>query len=542
MSTTTTTTVTPKTPWQVIAAEKRESASSLIPQEWRLSEADILRHREGGKPLLDVPATCGVLTESEIAITQNYDATALLRLLAQGDLTAVEVTTAFCKRAATAHQLTNCLTEIMFQQAIQRANYLDEYYKREGKTCELLHGLPISVKDSFHVEGVESTLGYVSFIGRTKATRNAPLVGILLELGAAIYVKTNVPQTLMTGDSDNNVFGRVLNPHNVDLNAGGSSGGEGALIALRGSLLGVGTDIGGSIRIPALCCGLYGFKPTGNRVLYGGQQSPGRAGSPGFKACAGPLATSFRDLTLFMSAVLSRSPWNRDSCQARYKIGVLVEDPKYPVHPPVRRALSAAVDTLTKTPHQFELVFLDSAPKAGEALDIASDFFSLDNSKTLLKNITASGEPMVPSVRKTLGLTDKKPQGYTMEELFDLNCARADLIERWNEVWVNNRLDLILGPSSQTTAALHDSWGTSPYTTLWNCLDYPSVVIPYLKADKSIDMDSLAVSDDEHPYSAQVSHGAPISIQLSARPLHDESLLQAAEAVDHCLKGFQQAH
>lgn len=114
----------------------------------------------------------------------------------------------------------------------------------------------------------------MSFINRPAADFNSPLVDILLDNGAVLYVKTNIPQTLMTADSENNVFGRVLNPNKLTLTAGGSSGGEGALVGMRGSILGVGTDIGGSIRIPAFCCGTYGFKPSTDRVPFGGQTNP----------------------------------------------------------------------------------------------------------------------------------------------------------------------------------------------------------------------------------------------------------------------------
>ena len=142
-----------------------------------------------------------------------------------------------------------------------------------------LHGLPISIKDSFCVKGLQSTVGYVEFLKHEPSKTNSALVELLLALGAVLYVKTNIPQTMMvslravhsprifkianklqTGDSDNNIFGRTLNPHNTSLTAGGSSGGEGALTAFRGSILGVGTDIAGSIRIPALCCGVCARK------------------------------------------------------------------------------------------------------------------------------------------------------------------------------------------------------------------------------------------------------------------------------------------
>src|SRR6201996_2659740 len=112
-----------------------------------------------------------------------------------------------------------------------------------------------------------------------------------------------------TADSENNIFGRTRNPRKLNLTAGGSSGGEGSLVAFRGAILGVGTDIGGSIRIPSLCCGTYGFKPSAFRIPYGGVTACSRRGSPGFPAVAGPLATSFDDLWLFLSTVIESKPW-----------------------------------------------------------------------------------------------------------------------------------------------------------------------------------------------------------------------------------------
>lgn len=116
---------------------------------------------------------------------------------------------------------------MFFGQALERAKYLDEYLQKQGKPLGPLHGLPISLKvcgdqkfqpstepkceqDSFNLKGLYSTIGYVSFISRPPADQNSPLVDILLQAGAVLYVKTNIPQTLMTADSDNNVFGRTL--------------------------------------------------------------------------------------------------------------------------------------------------------------------------------------------------------------------------------------------------------------------------------------------------------------------------------------------
>ena len=136
-----------------------------------------------------------ILSQDDIDITSNYTAHQLLQKLAASELTAVAVTQAFSRRATIAHQLTNCLTETFFDLAIERAKFLDSYLQKEGKPFGPLHGLPISIKDTFQVQNVDTTIGYVSFIDKPPATVNSAMVQILLDLGAILYVKTNIPQT-----------------------------------------------------------------------------------------------------------------------------------------------------------------------------------------------------------------------------------------------------------------------------------------------------------------------------------------------------------
>jgi amidase len=121
------------------------------------------------------------------------------------------------------------------------------------------HGLLISLKGSFSVKGYQAITGFVSFAAHPPATNNSAVVEILLKAVAVCYVKTNVPQTMMCSDTVNNVFGRPLNPNKLSLTAGSSTGGEVALLKMRGSVLGIGTDMAGSVRIPALCNGVFGL-------------------------------------------------------------------------------------------------------------------------------------------------------------------------------------------------------------------------------------------------------------------------------------------
>jgi len=133
--------------WKELIDAKRKSNFEKIPKEWRLSE-DLLQkvHSDRNANVLDIPKTCGILTEKEVDITETPDATTLLQKLAIRELSSYEVALAFCKRAAIAHQLLNCLTEIFFDKALERAKSLDDHLAKHGKPMGSLHGLPISLK------------------------------------------------------------------------------------------------------------------------------------------------------------------------------------------------------------------------------------------------------------------------------------------------------------------------------------------------------------------------------------------------------------
>lgn len=236
-------------PWVDIARRKRAARDALIPSQWRISSSLIPRDppqpSAGPQNVLSVPSQ--VLSAQEREITEGYTVATLLEALRRRELSAAQVADAFCHRAAVAHQLTNCLTEPLFAQAAERATWLDRYLQDTGEVLGPLHGLPISMKDTFNIKGVDTSTGLASLCFKP-AAGNGALVELLSSLGAVIVAKTNVPQTMASLDSVNNVFGRTMNPANRLITAGGSSGGEGVMVAMKGCMLGIGTDIGGSIR------------------------------------------------------------------------------------------------------------------------------------------------------------------------------------------------------------------------------------------------------------------------------------------------------
>lgn len=259
--------------WQAKAAAKRAAELAKIPHAWRLSAQYLKSDETSSDNVLDIPAKCGILTPEELQITQNFDAVSLAKVVSNGPLRSEDVAIAFCKRASIAQQLLNCLTETLFDDAIARGKWLDQYLVDHGRPVGPLHGVPVSIKDCFHYTGVQSTLGFVSYLDQPKPATNSYLVDVLLELGAILYCKTNIPLTMMTADSHNNVFGRTLNPHRLNLGAGGSSGGEGALVAIRGSVIGIGTDMVAVSVFQRFAMGLTGSSQR--RVAYHWEMEPG---------------------------------------------------------------------------------------------------------------------------------------------------------------------------------------------------------------------------------------------------------------------------
>lgn len=294
---------------------------------------------------------------------------------------------------------------------------------------------------------------------------------------------------------------------------------------MRGSVLGVGTDVAGSIRNPALCCGIYGFKPTANRVPYSGQRDAIRPGNEAVISCAGPLTTTIRDVEFFMKIVTSRSnrkydckalalDWRQLPGKSRLRIGILPDDETLPLHPPVARTLKEAARRLASAGH--ELVPLTLAPNYVQAAALlCQKLIGLDGRKYQLGLIHASGEPYINALKPRL--EGFKALNHTLDDFYELKMKVDELSVSWNDLFVANDLDVVLGPASDSTAVPHDTHtvGVS-FTMIWNVLNvsssatnlvplayflsqYPAIALPFLKADKSIDLDELAQSGSVKP-------------------------------------------
>ncbi|ORY63410.1 amidase [Pseudomassariella vexata] len=531
------------TTWETLAAKKRQALRNSIPPEWIVPEH--LLPPDSQEDVTGFPESSGWFTPEELAIT-NSTALELLPKLASGELKSETVTRAFCKRAAAAHQLTNCLSETCFPRALETAQKLDTHLSQTGQPIGPLHGLPISLKDNFNLAGLDATVGFVSHIGDA-AKSDSALAQLLAKAGAVFYVKTNVPTAMMIAESVNNVFGRTVSPLNRNLTSGGSSGGESALIAFKGSPWGIGTDIGGSLRIPAACTGIFTLRPSFGRFPTLGCRS-GMPGQEAVQSVNGPLTRTLDDLAFWAKTVVDSEPWHADprclpipwretaletnpgSC--KLKIAVMWDDGLAKPTPPVSRALRETVEKLKAKGH--EIVEWSSVDQ-DEGGRLLKRMFLADGGKAIRKEIERSGEPWMEELAMYETATEIGAYEY-----WQLHLDRVAFQKKYLDRWVASGIDAILCPTTPYSSVENSKFKHVGYTGVYNVLDYSCISFPCgIKVDSKIDS---APGDTYEPlteldrtiqaeYNAEAVHGMPINLQLVGRRLEEEKVIAMVKVV-----------
>lgn len=239
---------------------------------------------------------------------------------------------------------------------------LDDHFAKTGKTVGPLHGLPVCIKDMYDLKGHRVTMGFVGWFD-VIAEKDAALVKVLREAGAVFHAKTTMPQTGMMLETTSRLWGITRNPFNRSLVPGGSSGGDGALIAMRGSPIAPSSDIGGSIRVPAAYNGLYSLKPTSDRIPRGGMRSlfPGNIS---IKVSCGPQCHSIADVKMFTKVInaypsaqfepnVVPMPWRElPTPKGKLSFGLWEFDGVVKPHPPILRALKETKQKLIDSGHE----------------------------------------------------------------------------------------------------------------------------------------------------------------------------------------------
>ncbi|XP_019645806.1 PREDICTED: fatty-acid amide hydrolase 1-like [Branchiostoma belcheri] len=494
----------------------------------------------------------------------------LSQQLRDGQLSAVQVLQAFQEKATAVNDKINCLTEPV-PDALVRAQNVDVADQPLG----LLHGVPVSIKENYNIKGMATTMGVTKHLD-TPADEDAVIVQVLKKQGAVPFVKTNIPQTLLSISCSNPVFGNTLNPVDPTRSPGGSSGGEAALIKGGGSLLGFGSDIGGSVRTPALFCGICGLKPTAKRISGRGLMK-GSPGVQGVISTPGVMARDVDSLALGMKALLVPDmfqldpqvipvPFRQEIYEDKkpMRIGYFTTLQSCPPTPSMGRAVIMAKEALEKAGHT--LVPFDPPDDLRAIVDLVTRLITADNGRTFstmwlkdeiideylkgqihlwtmphyLRKIQAFLlKPFWPRIAKVLS---HRLIG-SVYDLWQRMAEREAYIEQFLDELKKKDLDLLLCPALGMPACKPEHAGrtlaTTAYVTLFNLLNFPAGVVPVTMVTEEDDRlldDWIGYGND--PIDKVIKKttkgavGLPVSVQCVALPWQEEKCLRLMKEVE----------
>jgi amidase len=283
-------------------------------------------------------------------------------------------------------------------------------------------------------------------------------VKALRDAGAVFYVKTTCPQTGMALETVSNLWGRTVNPYNNLLGSGGSSGGDGALVAMRGALLGPSTDIGGSIRCPGAFNGLYSIRPSADRIPKGGMRTT-VSGQNSIKVSAGPVCHSMADLKAFTKvinghplaeydATFTPMPWREVEAPRKLTVGIWEFDGVCMPHPYILRAIRESVAKLKAAGHEGKdtsLLIRDTTKMKGlviplklpidcwEAAVTTWKLYFQTGAAELKATIAKGREEMIPALKRHMEIFDIKE--LSTPELFALNTKQGGYKAQMARFW-----------------------------------------------------------------------------------------------------------
>lgn len=418
----------------------------------------------------------------------------------------------------------NAFIQVDVESVRRQARSADAAVMR-GNTLGPLHGVPLSIKSSIEVAGFRCECG-TRLRGGFLATQDAPLVARLRSAGAIVLGVTNTPELLMAWETDNLLYGRTNSPWDLARTPGGSSGGEAAAIASGMSAGGVGSDGGGSIRVPAHFCGICGLKPTPGRVPSTGH-FPASGGPFALIGVVGPMARTVADLAALFEVM--QGPDDGDACSApaplrqpndaelrRLRIGYFENDGRTPVTLETRRAVRIAADALQGAGFKVE-PFRPAGLE--EARQLWKKFFVKAGGMMIGPKFQGREADISPILKQFLEWSEAEPE-LTGELLLDAWIRRDTL--RGEFLAQMRNYPILLCPAAAIPAFRHGerSWmvdgKTVDYLDAWsyaewfNLLGNPAAVVP------------VGDSDD----------GLPIGVQIVGRPWEDEEVLGIAAAVE----------
>ncbi|XP_051788760.1 fatty-acid amide hydrolase 1 [Erpetoichthys calabaricus] len=491
--------------------------------------------------------------------------------LKNGHLSAEAVLYSYLEKALELQNEVNCVTSFL-PECQDQLQDLEKY--KDG----ILFGIPVSIKENVNFKGRDSSCGLCNKLG-CPAAEDSVIVQVLKKQGAVPFVKTNVPQSMMNYECSNQIYGQTLNPHNQRKTPGGSSGGEGALIAGRGSILGIGSDIAGSIRIPASFCGICGLKTTSRRISGIGVTSS-VPGAQTVLISSGPMARDVDGLALSMKALLSEHMFYLDptvpplyfndqiyTSRKALRIGYYEVDNFTKPSPSMQRCFWEVKELLEKsghtlvpfTPPEVEYAILQLTVRAlladgGSTLlnnfkegkldpNLRPQTFMYKLPPLIKKIISFLLKPLYPRISKAYGAIVGLS---SVKDLWKLHVALDEYRERFIAEWRRLQLDVVLcpmlGPAYNLGFAGHLTTAVS-YTALYNLLDFPAGVVPVGRVTEKDEMELKNykgfyedIWDKLFKKAVEDGLGLPVSVQCVALPWQEELCLRFMKEVETLVK------
>ncbi|XP_062437374.1 vitamin D3 hydroxylase-associated protein-like [Rhea pennata] len=556
------------------------SAAAVMLLKW-LGQRQIQQKMEEARRMRDLAlermekAVCRFKKENPSVQTEHIlslPTVELVEKLKEGSLTLESVLYSYMGKALEVTQEVNCVTDF-----IHGCEYQLQKLK-EQKKKGLLYGVPVSIKDHINCKGHISSGGMVKFLGQAKE-EDSVIVQVLKSQGAIPFVKTNVPQTMINYDCSNLIFGQTLNPLNHKKSPGGSSGGEGALIAGGGSILGIGSDVAGSIRLPSSFCGLCGLKLTGSRISKLGVVSS-ITGMKSVTGMLGPMARDVESLALCMKALLCEEMFRLDptvppipfdeeiySSSKPLRIGYYEGDGYFQPSPSMRRAVQQTRNLLQEAGHILvpfappkidymvdELftrgLFSDGAAHLvdcfkGDIVDpnLKSQFNTYKLPVLMKRLLAIILKPIYPRIARDLNALCGVGSAKNLWNQHEAVAVyRAEFIAKWRKLGLDVILCPVLGPAFNHGYA-GKLFAATSYTNLYNVLDFPAGVVPVSTVTRA-DEEELKHYKGHYgdPWDKRLKEavegavGLPVAVQCVALPWQEElclRLMKEVETVTH---------
>lgn len=463
----------------------------------------------------------------------EQSAVTLTRAIQGKKISSAELLEYFIERFGRLNPEINAIVATNFEMARETAVKADQALAR-GEILGPLHGLPMTLKDNLQIVGMPTTYGSPLF-AKHMPEENQDVVQSVLDAGAVVFGKTNLPLNGMDTQSFNDVYGQTNNPWDVSRTPGGSSGGAAAALAAGLTCLEIGNDIGGSIRFPAHFCGIYGHKPSYNIVSTHGAKHPLSPFKTNFPmdidlAVNGPLARSANDLMLAMDIIVAPPAYQRKAIQIKlpkprksalsdFRVGVWIDDPLFPPDNDVGGVLSNFTDQVAKA----GVTIVDRKPDIN--LKESHELRNILEAATLSHTQPQDLYEQAARARDLDGdRADPWAKAMTMEHRnwSQYNLTRSVIRQKWDDYFSD--VDVMLCPVSRIPAHPHDHTPIPTRVVKFNdeSLPYWDVMGPWNA------MSLVAYLPATVAPAGFTSRGLPVGMQLIGPYLEDLTPIQLA--------------